>query len=327
MAELRYNPLLDDWTMVAASRDKRPDMPKDYCPFCAGSGKVPDDYTVHLYANDFPILSTNPPEPDDVGSELYQVKPSYGICDVVLYSPKHNAKLWELPQNHIEELVELWKSRFQELEKDENIQYIFPFENRGAEVGVTMPHPHGQIYSYSQMPLRMRVELENEKKYFDKTGKNLFEQMVADEIKYKDRVLMENSSFIAFIPFFSEYPYGAYIVAKENIVSLEEFSKKHISDLASMLKALIGGFDTMFERDFPYMMGMYNRPLNKAEDKNISDYFRYHIKFFPPLRGANSIKYNASSETGAWAAGNPRRVEECAVELRNAIERFTNGKQ
>ncbi|WP_334296396.1 DUF4931 domain-containing protein [Criibacterium bergeronii] len=127
------------------------------------------------------MLSQNPPEPDNVGSELYKTAPSYGKCEVILYSPEHTGKLHEQSIEHIEKLIDLWVERTNVMKADEKIKYIFVFENKGKEVGTTMPHPHGQIYGYSKMPLRLRLELENTKNYYEKTGKNLFDQMYTDE--------------------------------------------------------------------------------------------------------------------------------------------------
>ena len=115
MAELRWNPLIKDWVMIASHRQNRPQMPKDWCPFCPGSGKVPDHFTVYEYDNDFPALSQNPPVPDDVETRIYKTKPAYGKCEVILYSPEHTVTLPELPVDHIRELVDLWTERFVEI--------------------------------------------------------------------------------------------------------------------------------------------------------------------------------------------------------------------
>lgn len=159
MAELRYHPLIKDWVMIASNRQGRPQMPKDYCPFCPGSGKVPDHYDVLKYDNDFPALSQNPPKPDDVANEFFKTREAYGKCEVILYSPNHTVTLPELPTEHIVKLVDLWCERFREISADERIKYVFIFENRGEAVGVTMPHPHGQIYGYSVVPKKLQLEL------------------------------------------------------------------------------------------------------------------------------------------------------------------------
>ena len=146
MAELRWHPLIQDWVMINSTRQTRPQMPKDWCPFCPGSGKVPDDYEVLKYDNDYPALSQNPPQPDDVANDFFQVRPSYGKCEVILYSPGHTTTLAQLSDQHMRKLVDLWAARYADIRSDENIKYVFIFENRGSMVGTSMPHPHGQLY-------------------------------------------------------------------------------------------------------------------------------------------------------------------------------------
>ncbi|MCB2296156.1 galactose-1-phosphate uridylyltransferase, partial [Clostridium algoriphilum] len=201
MAELRWNPMLKDWVMVASNRQDRPQMPKDWCPFCPGSGKVPDTYDVQEYDNDFPALSKEPSIPDSVGSEFYRTKEAYGKCEVILYSPEHTKTLSELPLPHVRKLVDLWCERFIELSKDSKVKYIFEFENRGAEVGVTMPHPHGQIYAYSEMPLKIKTELDSCREYYEENNECLICKMNKEEIEFKKRIVMENEDFLAYLPF------------------------------------------------------------------------------------------------------------------------------
>ena len=319
MAELRYNPLLDDWTMVAASRQKRPDMPTDYCPFCPGSGKVPDDYDVYLYHNDFPVLRADPPEPDDVAGGPYKVRESKGKCEVVLYSPDHHATLPDLTPEHILKLIDLWRNTYQALATDEH-EYVMIFENRGREVGVTMPHPHGQIYAYPFIPLKVRAEIENAKKHFEETGRNLFLDIMEEEKRFTQRVVYENDHFVAFIPFFTDYPFGTFVLPTRQVLDLPELTREEEQSLAVLLKELVGGMDEIYSRLFPYMMVMHPAPHKlKEEAKN---YYWFHIEFYPPLRGEKSIKYNASSETGGWAAANPTKVEDNAAIFREAIERY-----
>jgi UDPglucose--hexose-1-phosphate uridylyltransferase len=319
MAELRYNPLLQDWTMVASHRQNRPQMPKDYCPFCPGSGKVPDHFTVHKYDNDFPALSNHPPIPDEVGSKLYQTKEAYGKCEVILYSPDHHATLPQLSVAHIRELVDLWTERFIELEKDPKHKYVLIFENRGEEVGVTMPHPHGQIYAYSYIPLKLQTELNSCKHHLDQTGRCLICDMNQEEESFKQRIVHENEHFIAYIPFFTDYPYGVFIVSKSHKTAISDFTDVEKTSLAQMLKEVTGAMDTLFDRPFPYMMALHQRPVNS---ESVEDFYHFHIEFYPPLRSKDRIKYNASSETAAWAPCNPRAVEETAAEMRDALQRF-----
>ena len=319
MAELRYNPLTKDWVMIASHRQNRPQMPKDWCPFCPGSGKVPDSFDVYKYDNDFPALSQNPPAPDDVETRLYKTKPSYGKCEVILYSPEHTITLPELPNEHIRKLVDLWTERYTEIKKDENIKYIFIFENRGDVVGVTMPHPHGQIYGYSVIPKKLELELESAKEHFEDTGRCLFCDMLEDEYNAKSRIIFENEDFVVFLPFFCEYPYGIYIAAKSHKQSLDMFTDREKDNLADALKKAAGTLDSLFDYHFPYMMCMYQSPVNSEDTSN---YYHFHIAFYPPMRSADKQKFNASSETGAWAHCNPTAPEEKAEELRAAYEKF-----
>ncbi|MDB5083820.1 MAG: galactose-phosphate uridylyltransferase, family 1 [Bacilli bacterium] len=319
MAELRYNPLLDDWTMVASNRQHRPNMPQDYCPFCPGSGKVPDHYEVHQHDNDFPALSPNPPEPDPVATALYRTEQSVGKCEVILYSPEHTVTLPELPVDHLVKLVNLWTDRFSALSQDPRHKYVMIFENRGAECGVTMPHPHGQIYAYSQMPLKIRAELENCQKHFVSTGHCLICDMNSAEQEFEKRVIAENEHFLAYLPFFTDYPYGLFIVSKNHKTSLLDFTAAEKRSLAELLKDMTGAMDALFDKLFPYMMVIHQRPVNS---ETVEDYYHFHIEFYPPLRDENKIKYYASSEMGAWAACNPHSVEDTAVHFRAAYDRY-----
>lgn len=324
MAELRWNPLLRDWTMVASHRQNRPQMPKDWCPFCPGSGKVPENYDVYKYDNDFPALSQEPPVPDEVGTDFYRTAECYGKCEVILYSPEHNTTLRELPVSHIRKLVDLWCERFIELSKDIRIKYIFEFENRGEEVGVTMPHPHGQIYGYSKMPLKIRTELESCREYYDENSECLICRMNEEEEKFKERIVIENEDFYAYVPFFTDYPYGMFIVSKRHVCRMIDFNEREKDNFAKILKEVSGTFDSLFDKRFPYMMCIHQAPVNSPEYGNYDDYYHFHVEFYPPLRSADKIKYYASSEMGAWAACNPRSVEETAEELRKAYNKFIN---
>ena len=203
MAELRWHPLTKDWVMIASNRQARPQMPKDWCPFCPGSGKVPDSFDVFKYDNDFPALSQNPPVPDDVANDFFKVAESYGKCEVILYSPEHTITLPELSNSHIRKLVELWCERFDAISSDEKIKYVFIFENRGEVVGVTMPHPHGQIYGYSFIPKKLEIETASAKEYFEENGNCLFCDMLKHELDAQKRIIFKIEHFTVFLPFFS----------------------------------------------------------------------------------------------------------------------------
>jgi UDPglucose--hexose-1-phosphate uridylyltransferase len=323
MTELRYNPLLGDWTMVAGKRQNRPNLPEGYCPFCPGSGKVPDQFDVHIYNNDFPALSPTPPNVDEVATGLYQTAPAYGKCEVVLYSSEHHTSLSQLSTDHIRKLVDLWTERFVALSEDPKHKYVFIFENRGREIGATMPHPHGQIYAYPYIPQKLRVELENCAHHHDQTGHCLLCDMNQEEQSFAKRMLVENEHFVSYLPFFTDYPYGAFIVSKSHKTNLSQFTDAERDSLADILQSVTGGMDALFDREFPYMMAIHQAPVNGPD---VSDFYHFHIEFYPPLQTKERLKYLASSESGAWAPCNPTAVEDTAVGLRSAIETAMKGR-
>jgi UDPglucose--hexose-1-phosphate uridylyltransferase len=318
MAELRWHPLIKDWIMIASHRQDRPQMPKDWCPFCPSGGRVPD-YEVLEYDNDFPALSQSPSEPDPVDTEFFKTAPAYGKCEVILYSPEHTITLPELPVAHIRKLVDLWTERFVEIRKDEKVKYVFIFENRGEVVGVTMPHPHGQIYGYSWVPKKIELEIESAREHLEEKGECLFCRMIREELNVRERVIFQNDHFAVVLPFFSEYPYGVYIYAKRHIQNLTDMTDAEKTALAATLRETVGMLDALFDKPFPYMMCMHQDPVNSGDFK---DSYHFHIEFFPPMRSAEKQKFNASSETGVWAHCNTTAPEEKAEELRLAHARF-----
>lgn len=317
MAELRWNPLINDWVMIASHRQARPQMPKDFCPFCPGSSKVPEHFDVYKYDNDFPALSQNPPAPDDVATDFFRVTPAYGKCEVILYSPGHNITVPELSDEHMSRLVTLWQERFIDISTDEKIKYIYIFENRGEMVGVTMPHPHGQIYGYSVLPKKLELEMNSSNEYKKKNQSCLLCDMLKAEIDFKERIIFKNEHFTVFLPFFCEYPYGVYIISNTHKNYITEFNQEESFMLGITIRQTIGMFDSLFDMQFPYMMAMHNAPVN-TDDNDL----HFHIEFFPPMRSSDKQKFNASSETGAWAHCNPTCPEDAAKELLLAYKKF-----
>jgi len=324
MAELRYHPLIDDWVIIASSRQARPDMPKDWCPFCPGSGKVPDEgYTVLRYPNDFPALSQTPPPMDDVATDFFKTLPAYGRCEVILYSPEHNKTLRELTEENMDVLSHVWREIFVDFKKDNKIKYTMIFENRGEAVGVTMPHPHGQAYGYSVLPKKLKLELKSASEYLKQNDKCLYCSLLDAEQRAGKRVIFENEHFSVVLPFFTEYPYGVYIFARRHVASIDEMSEAELKSLGLTVRDVSGMYDALFDTKFPYMMCMHNAPVNMGE---MSDVWHFHIEFFSPMRSRTQIKWNASSETGAWAHCNTTCPEEKAEELRQAYARWRTGQ-
>lgn len=323
MAELRYNPILKDWVMVASSRQNRPQMPKNWCPFCAGSGNVPDEgFDVLRYPNDFPALSQNPPQPDDVATDIFKVAPSYGKCEVILYSDQHTVTLRELSTEHMHKLAKLWQDVFIELSADPKIKYVYIFENRGDVVGVTMPHPHGQVYGYGFLPKTLEREMEATTEHYNKTGKNLYMELVEEERRVGSRIIFENEHFTVYVPFFSNVTYGIQIAARRQVPYIGAMTEAEVNALGETIQGCVGMYDSLFDMNFPYMMYMHNAPVNYDGDADFEKSWLFHVEFTPPMRAADKQQFFASSETGAGAFCNPTSPEEKSAELREAYARY-----
>jgi UDPglucose--hexose-1-phosphate uridylyltransferase len=319
MAELRYNPISKDWVMVASHRQARPQMPKGWCPFCPGSGRVPDEgFTVLRYPNDFPALSQSPPTPDDVSGKLFDTMPAYGRCDVLLYSDKHTDTLAGLDTGHIHALSEMWRDCYIDMAKDKDIKYVYLFENRGDVVGVTMPHPHGQAYGYSFIPKKVEEELIGSGEYYSKNGRCLFCDLLEEEKLDGRRILFQNEYFTAYVPFFSPITYGAAITANRHVPNVALMGNDELHALGEIVQSCAGMYDSLFDMQFPYMMCMYNSPTDGKSD----EFYHFHVMFYPPMRGETSQQFFASSETGAGAWCNPNCPEEKAKELKAAYEKY-----
>lgn len=319
MSVLRFNPFLNDWVIIAANRQSRPDMPSNWCPFCPGSGKVPQQYDVYAYDNDFPVLEQKEPGILMTHNSFEKIRNTYGKCEVLLYHPDHTITLPQLPVEHIRKLIDLWCLRTLGLSKDKKIKYIFVFENRGKEVGVTMPHPHGQLYAFGWIPKTIQTELDSSKKYFIKEGHCLMCDILKNESSENRRVVYENEYFIAFVPYFSAWPYGLYIASKEHMTLLSNLDDRQRNSLADILKKVTGAYDSLFDRQFPYMMGIHQAPVNTF---NASKYYHLHIEFYPPLRAPDKQYFRASCETSVGAYCNVTLPEESAAELRKALDRY-----
>jgi UDPglucose--hexose-1-phosphate uridylyltransferase len=313
MTELRWNPTVREWVSTATERQDRPLMPTDWCPFCPGSGRVPDHYDVYLYPNDFPALSVPPPEPAIQGDDFYRVEKSYGKCDVVLYHPDHTTSLPHLSIPHLTLLVKLWRKRFEELRGTAGIRYVLIFENKGEVIGVTMPHPHGQIYAFPFVPPRVEREISASRAYQKSHNHCLFCSIVEKERQDGRRVVAENDSFTAFIPFYARWPYEVHIFSRRHLGAINELEEQEEQGLAAILKWVTSKYDSLYGFSFPYMMVLHQSPT-----RGNYPFFHFHIEFYPPLRSKNKVKYVAGVETGGGVFLNDTLAEEKADELRRA---------
>ena len=319
MSELRWNPMMEEWVITATHRQDRTFLPPaDFCPLCpTKKGKFPtevpaESFEIAVFENKFPSLQRNAPVPAVKPTKLSPVKPAKGICEVVVFTSKHAATLAGQPLDEIYKLVKVWKDRYEELGRKDFVKYVFIFENKGEANGVTLHHPHGQIYAFPYIPPKIERELAAAKKYKRKTGRCLFCGILKQEKKDGRRIVCENKEMTAFIPFYARYPYEVHIMSKKHRASLEEFTERDLQGFAELLKTLLLKFDGLFGISFPYIMVMHQAPT----DGKKHDSFHWHMEFYPPLRTAKKLKYLAGCEAGAGSFINDTLAEEKAAELR-----------
>lgn len=324
MSELRWHPLLEQWVITATHRQERTFFPPDdYCPLCPTKPggfptEVPaEEYDLVTFENKFPSLRRNAPEPAVEGTELYKVRRANGVCEVVLYSSEHTGSLTDKSVEKIEDLIQVWTDRYNELGALEYVDYVFMFENKGREIGVTLVHPHGQIYAYPFIPPVIEKELSASLKHKEKTGRCLLCDVLAEEMKDGRRLVVEDEHFVAFVPFYARYPYEVHILPKEHRLSLPEFSGAEKKSLAKVLKSVLLKYDNLWGMSFPYMMVVHQKPT----DGNPHDSYHFHIEFYPPYRTKEKLKYLAGSESGAGVYINDTLAEEKAKELRETEPR------
>jgi UDPglucose--hexose-1-phosphate uridylyltransferase len=323
VSELRWHPLLRQWVAVAAVRQNRPQMPADWCPFDPGSGRVPDHYDVHLYPNDFAAFTLDS-SPFSPVTGLFCTTGARGATDVVLYHPSHTLPPSRITQKHWRKIVGLWTARFIELAAHPDIQYVYIFENTGVAIGVTMPHPHGQIYSFPYIPPFIQVELDSAADHLRDHHNCLYCDILGAEEQDGRRVVWRNASFTAICPFYSRYPTEMAIYARRHFGALPDLGAAEADDLAEIIKIVRMKYDNLYSMPMPLMMILRQRPA-----KGEHPYHHFHIDFYPIQRTATKLKYIAGVESGAGTFLNDTLAEEQAEKMRtlepNALAEVDRG--
>ena len=319
MSELRWHPFLQQWVITASHRQERTFLPPDdYCPLCpTRPGGFPteipsDDYDVVVFENKFPSLQSPPPPPAVAGTPLAPVEPAAGRCEVVVYSPDHRGELASMPLPRIRHLIRVWRDRYLELGKDPLVRYVMVFENRGEAVGVTLHHPHGQIYAFPFVPPIPERELAASRAHQQRTGRCLLCDALAEERADGRRVVLEGERFVAWVPFHARWPFETWIAPTAHQRSMVEWGEEDVEDLAAVLKGLLLKFDALFEKPFPYMMVVHQAPT----DGGAPGACHLHFEFYSPQRSASRLKFLASCESGAGTFINDTLPEESAAALR-----------
>ena len=328
--EERWHPLREEWIIVAAHRQDRPwsgatiakeqEQLPDYvadCYLCPGndrvSGKVNPNYSqTFVFDNDHPSVSPDAPSEIPKPTGIYRNQPSRGIARVVCYSPKHNLTLSELELADINHLLHVWQEQFLELGERPDISHVLIFENKGEAVGVSNPHPHCQIYANNFIFKTIETEARVSTRHLAETGHVLFQEIIAAEKQDQRRIIVENDSAIAFIPYFARYAYEVYVAPKETHPNLTTLSEREVRDFAEVLKTVVVKFDNLWQMPFPYVMPLHQAPTDGHDYSG----FHFHIEFHPPLRKPNLLKYLAGPEIGGGNFLSDTAPHEKAAELR-----------
>ena len=321
-SELRRDPLTGEWITYAAHRNNRTFMPpaseNPLAPTRPGAlpSEIPaDDYDVVVFENRFPSFSTRldlPADPADYpwtvdGEELYPRRPARARCEVICFAPDAHQSFRDLPLSRIRTIVEAWRHRTAALSEIEGVVQVAPFENRGVEIGVTLQHPHGQIYSYPYLPPRSRAVLTRAAAHRAGTGRDLFDDMIAAERRAGTRILVATDLFTVFVPAAAKWPVEVMVMPNRPVADFTELTEEERAALPLLLKSLYTAVDRYFEGvdRTPYIAAWNQAPVQSrltGEDEALRGEGRLYLQLFSLMRSPNRMKYLAGSESafGAW---------------------------
>ncbi len=336
----RFNILTGDWVLVSPHRMKRPwqgkveTLPEDNrpsydpsCYLCPGNkrsdGSLNPQYKdAYAFVNDFSALLPDTPAGGDDINGLLISKSETGICKVICFSPDHRLTLPLMDEAAIVQLIHLWKKEFTELSQNEQVRYIQIFENKGDVMGCSNPHPHGQIWASSSLPLELSKETTQQKNYYEQHGKSLLRAYLELELQQQERIVLENEHFVALVPYWAVWPFETMIISKRHIQTILQFTTEEEVAFAEILKQLTAKYDNLFNVSFPYSAGMHQAPVNDGEHPE----WHFHMHFYPPLlRSATVKKFMVGYEmlanpqrdiTAEWAAEQLRELS--TVHYKNA---------
>ena len=314
-SEMRWNPVLGEWVVYAAHRMSRPMLPSpDACPLCPGIVEIALPYQVAIFENRAPALCNihelDAPEASVSNTVFELKKTAKGQCDLVVYSQKHNSKLAHMPVNEIAFLIEAWRDRYAQLAANPGVAYAAIMENKEREGGMTLDHPHGQIYAFPFLPPFVQKQYEQTLAMPD-----LWSRVVDKELKDGSRIIAQTEGFVAAQPFYARFPYEVHIWARrENVSSLTDMTPQERRELAGVLKNVTSRYENLWpdaKYGFPTVMVM-----QQLANVNGAEKFRFHIEYYPLQRSPDKLKYRASIETGAGTFINDALPETQAAELR-----------
>ena len=328
----RYNILTGEWVLVSPHRakrpwqgqnevvnnEKRPSYDED-CYLCPGNtrinGEVNPKYTdVFVFTNDFAALQNNSPT-FNVNDGLLKAQSESGICKVICFSPDHSKSLADMSPTEIQKVVFTWQNEYAELSKEPNINYVQIFENKGAVMGCSNPHPHGQIWSQSTLPNEVDKKNRNQLNYFKEKKSSLLGDYIKQELEINERIIFKNSDFLVLVPFWAIWPFETMIVPLKQKENILELSENESLNYAEAISVITKAYDKLFNTSFPYSSGIHQSPTNNADNSH----WHFHMSFYPPLLRSATVK---KFMVGYEMFGSPQRditAEQAASRLRNLI--------
>jgi UDPglucose--hexose-1-phosphate uridylyltransferase len=331
---VRYNPLRGEWVLVSPHRNTRPwqgqietvpdaDTPAHDpdCYLCPRSSRAaglvnPDYRSTFVFDNDFPALLPATPRTDQAVGDLLVARAETGVCRVVCFSPRHDLTLARMDCHALRGVVDVWVDETRTIGGEDGINYVQIFENRGATMGASNPHPHGQIWATATVPNEPAREQNALHTHRAARGTCLLCDYLAVELSRGERQVCENDAFVALVPFWAVWPFETLVLPRRHLAGLEDLTSAERDALADMLKRLTTRYDNLFETPFPYSMGFHQRPC----DGEAHDEWHLHAHFYPPLlRSATVRKFMVGFEM----LGTPQRdmtPEDAAARLRAASE-------
>lgn len=321
IGELRLDPLVNEWVVVATHRQARIFLPpKALCPLCPSSDELQteipeEDFEVVIFDNRSPSLRSPSDEwilPQIIGPDT-KTEQAAGKCEVVCFSPEHGRAFCELSPGQVRILMEAWRDRTSELSKLKYIEHVVLFENRGEEIGVTISHPHGQIYAYSYLPPRVQRMLETAELYFEQTGRVLMDDILEREIKDKVRIIFRNSEWVAYVPFAARYPFEIHVVPLRPVADLTELSETQCELFPEIALEVTRRLDGVFGIPMAYIAAWHQAPVRQGRDL-----LRLHWQITSIRRAPSKLKYLAGSESAMGAFIMDISAELSAEQLQSA---------
>ncbi len=323
---IRYNLMRDEWVAISASRNQRPFLPPtDYCPLCPATAYL-TNAAGEICKTDVPLMS-RPYE----WAVLENMFPGLGHgnqtghCEVILYTADHHSALSQTPSHHIRGLIEVWVDRSQEVGRKEDVKFVYIFENKGVEVGVTLHHPHGQLYGMNHIPPFIARELDAARKHFHTHGRCLICEL-AEQEGQSARVVAQTPNLVAYVPEAARYPYEVHITTRTHRPRIEDLTQAERSELAVLLKVVLTKYNLLMNMEFPYILAHHQVP-HKADQMEsdltrLEQCYHWHLEFYPPYRSPGKLKYLAGVESGTGLFINDTIPEDKARELRELPTEF-----